>query len=157
MTTRCLERNNIRIIVRFIQLYGSSWWMLVAWNWQYYSSINFDFQDVPFLNYDLYNYHEKFLCISTCLFFNAYMSLTCIQKFLVILIMKNFDIKIVGSIVSDVLKSDLCNNLEKFWCISPCLCFNADMSLTFNKTFLLIPIMNKILISKKKFVQMIKR
>ena len=22
----------------------------LAWNWQYYSSINFDFQDVPFLN-----------------------------------------------------------------------------------------------------------
>ena len=96
---------------------------------------------------DLYNYLEKFLCISTFLYFNANMSLTCIQKFLVILIMK----QIWYQNCSDVLKSDLCNNLEKISCISPCLCSNADMSLTFKKKFLLIPIMNKSLISKQYF------
>ena len=53
--------------------------------------------------------------------------------------------------MSVILKSDLFNNLEKFWYISPCLCFNADMSLTFKKKFLLIPIMNKSLISKQYF------
>ena len=56
---------------------------------------------------DLYNYLEKFLCISTFLYFNANMSLTCIQKFLVILIMKQVWYKNC----SDVLKSDLCSNL----------------------------------------------
>ena len=50
MTTKCLECNNIRMIIRFIQL-----------SWKVFMYIHF-------------------------LYFNADMSLTCIQKFLVILI-----------------------------------------------------------------------
>ena len=103
---------------------------------------------------DLYNYLEKFLYISTCLYFNVDMSLTCINKFLVILIMKQIWCK--KCLVDCVRCSEV--RFMKSFHVSPLVYFLMLLCLSpLRKSFCWYQLWTNHWYQNNIFVQMIKR